>query len=154
MNEHFRHIEDLATKTLKSIEFNGLPIPVEKIAQKIGLKIVEFDFPDSFSGVLKKDKRVIGVNKRHASVRRRFTIAHEIGHFLLGHEDDSIDGYSDRPMPLEREANTFASHLLIPTHIVTESVKKVGLDLKFLAKQFWVSEQVITIRLLEMNLIR
>jgi hypothetical protein len=61
---------------------------------------------------------------------------------------------SPLPMPLEREADNFASHLLIPTDKVTESVAKIGLDLKALAKEFLVSEQAMTIRLLEMNLIK
>ena len=154
MNDHLRHVEDLAAKARKSVNFDKLPVPVDKIAEKLGLKLVEFEFPESFSGVLRKERGVIGVNKNHPLVRRRFTVAHELGHFILGHEGDSIDEQSDRPMPLEREANTFASHLLIPTDLVTASVKRVGLDLKTLAKQSWVSEQAMTIRLLEMNLIK
>jgi len=154
MNDHLRHIEDLVGKARKSVAFDKLPVPTDKIAEKLGLKIVEFEFPESFSGVLRKERGVVGVNKNHPLVRRRFTIAHEMGHFILGHDGDSIDEQSDRPMSLEREANTFASHLLIPTDLVIASVQKVGLDLKTLAREFGVSEQAMTIRLLEMNLIK
>ncbi len=153
-NDHLKYIDDLVANALAGINFKTLPVPVDAIAEKIGLEIVEFDFPDSFSGVLKKEKRVIGVNKNHALVRRRFTIAHEIGHFLLGHEDDMIDEIQDRPMPLEREANSFASHLLMPKEITIKKVAEFGLDLKLLSKEFLVSEQALTIRLLGMNLIR
>ncbi len=154
MNEHLRYIDELATKTLQSVDSTVLPVPIEDICKKLGLNVVEFDFPDTFSGVLRKEKMAIGVNKNHPTVRQRFTLAHELGHFLLGHEDDTIDGRSDRPMPLEREANSFASRLLIPADAVTKMINEIGLDLKALAKEFLVSEQAMTIRLLDMGFIK
>lgn len=154
MNDHLRHIEELATKALASIEFKTPPVPVEEIAKKMGLEVIPFDFPESLSGVLRKERGVIGVNKDHALVRRRFTVAHELGHFLLGHEQDAIDETLDRPLPLEREANAFASYLLLPKESVEEDVKKIGLDLKMLSKKYLVSEQALTIRLLGLNLIK
>lgn len=154
MNDHLRHIEELATKALSSVNFAEPPVPIDEIAKKMGLDVIEFDFPETLSGVLRKERGVIGVNKNHPLVRRRFTVAHELGHFLLGHEQDSIDESLDRPLPLEREANTFASYLLIPKGPIEKSVEKMGPDLRSLSKQYLVSEQALTIRLLGLNLIK
>ena len=154
MNDHLRHIEALAVNARKTAGIDKLPVDVSLIAEKLGLKVIDFDFPESFSGVLKKEHGAIGVNKNHSLVRRRFTIAHELGHFLLGHQEDSIDDQLDKPMPLEREANTFASHLLMPTDLIVKKVGETGIDLELFAKEFLVSKQAMTIRLLEMNLIK
>ena len=158
VNSHRQYIEDLAQKALDLCKCEKAPVPVEDIVEKVGLKVVPFDFPDQVSGVLKKNKKAIGVNKNHHPLRRRFTVAHELGHFLLGHEghedEEFVDDKFDRPYPVEREANLFASFLLMPKKWVTESVEKNGMDVETLAKEFKVSEQAMTIRLLELNLIK
>jgi Zn-dependent peptidase ImmA (M78 family) len=59
--------------------------------------------------------------------RKRFTIAHEIGHFVLhGHDDHGsicqdkdIEGWSKGPNDKERQADDFAAELLIPAAAVT-----------------------------------
>lgn len=157
-NYTYHRIEELAEKALNTIEFNEPPVSVEKVAEKVGFKIIPFEFHDELSGVLKKDKAVIGVNKKHHPLRQRFSIAHELGHYLLGHEelnDESfVDERFDKPIPREKEANIFAAALLMPKKSVTDSVKKHGLDIKKMAKLFQVSEQAMTIRLLELNLIK
>ncbi len=158
MNNHRSYIEELANKALESGGCTKPPVPVEDIAKKIGLTVVMFDFPQTISGVLKKEKKAIGVNQNHHPLRRRFTVSHELGHFLLGHEgykdEEFIDDRFDRPIPLEREANLFASFLLMPKKWVEESIKKNGMEIPRLAKEFQVSEQAMTIRLLELNLIK
>jgi len=57
------------------------------------------------------------------AVRRRFSIAHELGHWIL-HEDsvgfdsfDATDDFKQQVSKAESEANEFASELLMPTHI-------------------------------------
>lgn len=158
MNSHIKYIQEVAKKALNSIENTTVPVQIKEIAEKLGLKIVEFDFQNSISGVLKKDRGIIGVNKKHHNVRKRFTIAHELGHFLLGHEigkDDSIiDGDFDKPTDREREANIFASQILMPEEILKDEVKKHQINLKKLAEIFEVSEQAMTIRLLDLDLIK
>lgn len=154
MIEHQR-IENLVQKILDNADFKKVPIPVEEIVKKFGLKIVPFDFPEGFSGVLKKEKKIIGVNQNHHPVRQRFTLAHELGHFLLGHDDnDFIDDRFDRSSPNEREANLFASYLLMPKEVVKKSVKLHGLVIQKLSREFKVSDQAMTIRLLGLDLIK
>lgn len=158
MNSHTSYIHELANQTLNNLGYTTPAVPIEKVAEKLGLKVIEFDFPTSISGVLKKERKVIGVNKNHHPVRRRFTIAHELGHFLLGHDigknDDVVDEDFDKPLPKEREANIFASCILMPANWIRAEVKGKEINLKELAQKFEVSEQAITIKLLELNLIK
>jgi len=87
--------------------------------------------------------------------RRRFTIAHEIGHFVL---------HADRVAPerggkvnqagraQEREADAFAAELLMPEHLVRQAVLEVGADSARLAGRFEVSEQAMSVRLRRLGL--
>lgn len=155
MNEHLEHIESVTLNVLQGMKLGGPPVPVDKVAEKFGLEVVPFDFPDTLSGVLKREKKIIGVNKKHHRVRQRFTVAHELGHFLLGHDqNDFIDDRFDRPIPQEKEANLFASLLLMPKEWVLKSTKSNGLDIKQLSREYDVSEQSMSIRLLGLNLIK
>ena len=155
MNSQNKYIEQIAQEALKKTG-GSLPVNVEEVARGYGLEVVEFAFHEKISGLLKKEQGIIGVNKTHHPVRRRFTIAHELGHFLLGHGmetmDEIIDESFDRPMPQEREANLFASCLLMPNDLMKKESKK-GIDLEKLSSTFGVSKQAITIRLLDLKLI-
>jgi Zn-dependent peptidase ImmA (M78 family) len=107
---------------------------------------------------------VIGVNKSHAVVRQRFTIAHELGHLLLHaqedlHVDEGIWLRNERSSRAEDEreieANQFAAELLMPTDLVKEAVAGRKLDLVNdddetlieLAAKFDVSRQALSFRL-------
>jgi hypothetical protein len=68
-----------------------------------------------------KDNYIIFLNENMLESRQRFTIAHEMGHILLGHH--SLDGYnlianSGLDNEVEREANMFARLLLCPPQII------------------------------------
>ena len=81
--------------------------------------------------------------------RRRFTIAHEIGHFLFGHDctKNQEDGSRN-----EAEANAFAAELLIPTSFLKKDFSKIR-NVQELAKLYRVSEQALTIKLMEARLV-
>src|SRR4051812_14358580 len=102
-----------------------LPVPVEAIAEDLlGLRVVEE--PLDVSGLLYPGERLIVLNAHEALVRRRFTLAHEIGHWVCQclegteapvfcrHQDVAVS--ADRA--LEREANIFAAELLMPPDVV------------------------------------
>ena len=108
---------------------NSAPVKVVAIAHALGLKVYETPSMDkNISGMIKKDAKIGGdsgyaiyVNAGHAEVRRRFTIAHEIGHYVLhksligdGIIEDALlraDGLSNS---VERQANSFSADLLMP----------------------------------------
>jgi Zn-dependent peptidase ImmA (M78 family) len=106
-------------------EFFGgeeLPVPVESIAEDLlGLAIQEKPL-DGLSGVLYPEEREIHVNESDVAGRKRFTIAHELGHWVcqcLEGRGETVmcraeDVAPDADRSLEREANVFGAELLMP----------------------------------------
>jgi len=168
-----RHIEQKAEALLADVGIVRPPVNVEKVAQHLSIDVVREPFEDDLSGVLvrKNDHAVIGVNKMHASVRQRFTIAHEIGHFYLRHVGEIFveehvlnkrDGRSSYAIdPKEIEANNFAAALLMPAQMVGRAVidrinKNPSIKLEDLtddlAEKFHVSRQAMGYRLINLGL--
>lgn len=101
--------------------------PVAPIADLVGA--VELAGPDVYvldmghDGVAgafhtERDRSFLFVNggASHPLVRRRFTLAHEFGHFSLGHGDqlDEKIQFDDNAPAVEVEANKFAAEFLVP----------------------------------------
>jgi hypothetical protein len=115
---------------LERLQVRGIT-DVLQIASELRLKVKEEEL-EGCEGLLVRPKGIprgiIAVKKSIRSEgRKRFTIAHEIGHFVLpGHDgegsicgQDDIEGWSDRSNSKEREADDFAAELLIPAAVVT-----------------------------------
>lgn len=143
------------------------PVPVEELARRAGL-VLKFEplAGDAMSGMLhrKAQGALVGVNSLDSPTRQRFTIAHELGHFLLHdkelHIDESYplrfrnDKSSKGVDGAEIEANQFASHLLMPAAFLENDVRELGpIDvddtetIATLAKLYEVSPQAMTLRL-------
>ena len=78
----------------------------------------------------KRGKALITVNSNLTYVpRKRFTVAHELGHFILGHNRKEVIHDNEASMEFyksgsqETEANQFASELLMPTSIFLEYIE-------------------------------
>lgn len=142
---------------------NQPPVDVTGIAQALGLNVWESDtdMPDGISGKIFRDPFSGGtegfsivVRASDSYVRRRFTVAHEIAHFIL-HRDQIGDLLLDNELyrsglstAQEAEANRFAADILMPVKLVAEYIKKFGgADPEVLAPIFQVSEQAMRIRL-------
>jgi len=153
-------MEGLTEKIRIIVKKTGIaepPVPIEKIAELFSIKVIPYSsFSDNISGTIVEQKGfiVIGVNSNHAKVRQRFTIAHELGHFFAGHDlaEQIIDDVFDRPTDKEREANKYAAELLMPKDFLKQDIGK-KMDIPKLAKKYNVSEQAMSIRLLETGLI-
>lgn len=158
-------IELQAEGVLKKLNIKTLPIPVEEIAGKYQIKISRAPNSD-FSGMLiRKDGRaLIGVSNSESSVRQRFTIAHELGHFFLHPNKDAFIDYRDNKKdvmrtPRERQANMFAAALLMPRHILLKDFRAIAKEgfseeeLQTLAKRYDVSEDAMRFRLMNLNLV-
>jgi hypothetical protein len=114
------------------------PIDVDKVAQLLDIGVTESDGPDVFSTLAPIVGKItlteggpaqIWINRTENAYppRRRFTLAHEVGHFCLhrsAHRHEFIDdkhsmsrneSYWNR---YESEANRFAAELLMPTHFI------------------------------------
>jgi len=99
-----------------------LPVPVERIAEDLlGLAVTERD-DLAVSGMLLPAEREIYLNAEDVPARRRFTLAHEVGHWVCQCLEgkgapvmcraEDVSESADRT--LEREANVFAAELLMP----------------------------------------
>lgn len=166
-------IEQKAEKLLIESKSYSTPVKIKDCAKHLGiiLKPIELDADVSGFLLLKDDNTIhIGYNKSNPTNRIRFTIAHEIGHFVLHAKDSKLfvdkeekvlyrDGNSSTGELLkEKEANAFAAALLMPERLLRQEIEKHKDETKeksiaTLAKKFIVSEQAITIRLTNLGFI-
>lgn len=140
--------------------FDNHTLDVERLIQFIpGIKLEYTDFDSTLSGSLSKhgDSWLIRVNKLHSKNRQRFTIAHELGHFVY-HKDDEqefVDTTFFRGLTadnLEHTANRFASDLLMPEDEVRKMIDKENVrNVAELAGLFGVSSSAMLYRVKELN---
>lgn|SRR5579862_524328 len=157
-------IEAAAEELLARFDIKGVPIPIEDVARHLDIRISRAPSKD-FSGLLirKDGHALIGVNSSEAPVRQRFTIAHELGHFVLHPQKDAfVDFRKDRNSteakpPRERHADMFAAALLMPRQALLKDFRRLTKDgysddlPAKLAKQYAVSEDAMRFRLINLN---
>jgi Zn-dependent peptidase ImmA (M78 family) len=163
-----------ALRILQSAEITAPPVNVDQIAKKLGATVLQDDLDPEVSGLLYRrlGSTVIAVNRDQAETRRRFTIAHELGHFrlhdgrplIVDHVVRARINLRDHRSSLatnreEIEANRFAATLLMPpdfVHAQMHDVIKKGLGelatIEALAKKFGVSPQAMGFRLTNLGL--
>lgn len=159
--------ETKALETLKVAGVTEAPVDVELVAKQLGCTVMFQTLKSDLSGLLinRPGKCLIGVNSHQSKTRQRFTIAHELGHFVLQHKGEMfVDGTvlrrdenSGRAIdPREIGANQFAAALLMPSDWVYQKLaenRKQSPDSSAeevtiaLAEQFEVSSQAMGIRL-------
>jgi len=162
-------VRDLSTDLLEKHNIVNAPVDVEKLAHALHLDVRKDKVEGDISGFLFRDhgksSAIIGVNSRQHPNRQRFTIAHEIGHFLL-HTGDKV--HVDRGFEVrlrndesskgtdndEKEANLFAAELLMPKAFVEKDIADIQtVDLmeektiKTLADKYQVSTHAFAFRL-------
>lgn len=154
-----------ANELLERAGVESAPVPVERLAELCGALVLYEEFPDELSGLVfaERDGAVIGINAGHHANRRRFSIAHELGHLIFGHHRTGseqqlhIDINVDQGSPPnydwrdERSANDFAAELLMPRKFVA-AAHKPGVDPRGLAEQFQVSQIAMSYRLANLGL--
>lgn len=140
----------------------GLPIDPKKIAALEGLSVQACSsFAEkNISGELVPEGKsaVIRFNPSDSAKRQRFTIAHELGHYVLGHGHAFRDPSSHFSMsyydPREVDANQFAAEVLMPEMAVNVLVKQRKItDVKELARIFDVSINAMSYRLKKLGFI-
>lgn len=136
------------------------PIQVVPIAEELGINVYTVkEWPNDLSGKLQKDSNSdsgfsIYVNANHPDVRKRFTIAHEIAHFILHRDliegDELIDDAlyrSGLSNAVEAAANSTAADILMPWHLINEAINSGINSVEELAAKFNVSNSSMSIRL-------
>ncbi|MBE9069337.1 ImmA/IrrE family metallo-endopeptidase [Leptolyngbya cf. ectocarpi LEGE 11479] len=123
----------LVTKILKAEPNLQIPVPIEELAQQLDISEIGELETDGFEGGLLTDEvRSFGgilIKKGANRKRRRFTIAHELGHFLIPFHKPVKAGEflcsrddmrkwnlseQNRATKMEVEANQFAALILMP----------------------------------------
>lgn len=169
--ETLEQIEEFAQSLHAKFDIRQVPVPVEEIAEQLNIRVKRAP-SNEFSGMLlrKDGKALIGINSDESSVRQRFTIAHELGHFFLHPAKDVFVDYRDNHYkgnegdPVrnlkERTANVFASAFLIPRKLIIEDVSRIIKEGIFeseviaLARKYEVSREAMNYRLLNLGLIK
>ena len=168
-----RDVELEARKLLGNNSISRPPVLVDELAAALGIEVRSSAGKDDVSGALIRndDSVVIAVNSSHHENRQRFTIAHEIGHFLLHKgthfhfDDDFRVNYrradsTELTTDEEREANWFAAALLMPEHFLKKDWLRLRLEnhapllaTQSLAMRYKVSPKAMEIRLVNLGFV-
>ncbi len=166
---HYRLVDELVEEIISFMDNagrNGIcpPIPVYDIAESLfGLKCDICKLNGRYkkvSGLLIPNKRWIIINQEFPENHQRFTLAHEIGHWLIDHGEISSSNSLDNVLRIlrqnttkgkERIANYFAASLLLPRSYLSQYgdslYELTDRKIDELSKYFKVSHSTIDIRL-------
>lgn len=154
----------IAAEKVLSEHWNGsVPVDPARIARKMGIEVSDAQVdPDVAGAIEKRDGRPahIYLSRSDHPNRKRFTCAHEIGHFVKrdGEKDFEYVDYRDGTASMgidagELFANSFAAALLMPEREVRR-LHGIGMHEPDMARAFGVSEAAMVNRLKNLNLYR
>lgn len=133
------------------------PVDVHRIVEELGFEVIPFNFPKSIADVtfMEHEIKSIGVNATDPPTRQPFSVAHELSHYLQGHEAfyeskvhvEENRGLLNSHSRQEQEANEFAGELLMRLFLLRRDVTGSDLDVSELARRYQVSEQATWIQL-------
>lgn len=123
---------------------NTVPVNIEAIIRGLGIEVrKDADLPPNISGQIKRvgDRYEIASAKGEHYYRQRFSLAHELGHYVLhrsligqGVDDDkkyrsTAEGHfynTSIELDHERQANSFAASILIPEKLLKEKMSELA----------------------------
>ena len=139
------------------------PVRISAIAKALGVTVVSADLGSGISGEIRPSPEhpgsfIIRVNKNDSTRRQRFTVAHELGHYLLHRSEigrgivDDVLYRSSLSDWREAQANRIAADILMPDPLIEEwyrRARELRVDdvVAFLADKFNVSRAAMRIRL-------
>lgn len=154
--------------SLEIIEIHqkALPVNLDGIAQDLGVRVRRLPLGPNVSGEIRRDGEqggpsgfLILVDSEEAAVRQRFTLAHELAHFILHRDliehrvvDNAMYRSTELPDRYESQANSLAVDILMPfQRVKTEHARDA--EVRELARRFGVSQEAMRIRLQWMGLL-
>lgn len=172
-----KEIREKALIFCKENNINSAPVEIIRVCNNYGIKVFETYLKEDVSGLIivgdKKwdeydsDKFIL-VNLSESAARRRFTIAHELAHYILHRNGDTLYAHRDmntdgeNKTKIEREANYFAANILMPEAEVKNFVENVRsfvigkvpsfILVKEVADAFAVSESAADVRLRQLGI--
>lgn len=137
----------------------SIPVNIQNIAAQMGV-VVRFVPQQAlgekdYSGKFKFDEKGVPtciIRSTDSILRQRFTIAHELGHYVLQHGDSFRDNTKNFSLnnfdPKERDANHFSAEILMPKIAVDFCIQKKNIKtVSELAEIFQVSTTAMRFRL-------
>lgn len=112
-------------------------ININYLLEKAGIIVVEIESFDKFDGVsfiTDQGQPVIVIKREMSNDRKRFTLAHELGHIIM-HINSIIPEFRDK----EHEANEFASEFLMPEKYIRNSLYNLRLSSLAELKKYWLT---------------
>jgi Zn-dependent peptidase ImmA (M78 family) len=153
----YQKAEKRASDILEEYGIKKPIIPIFDIARNKGLIIKFVKMPQnlvSVAGFLDNNNKIIYVNADDAPNRQTFTVAHELGHYILDHKANEYEVLlrlpSVKTTPVEKEANCFAAAILVPREMLKSAMKEYSLsnkEIDLLATMFGVSSKTMEFRL-------
>lgn len=163
-----------AAKNILSDTNQKFPVEISIIAKKMGFKVILANhLPDNDSGIIIvgdkaqekfNHRQCVFINKYMKPRKRRFVLAHEIGHYLLtfdpSQEENFVSSY-DKKVSDETEAkvNAFATNLLMPEEAfivkynqLKQQEFKLYRIVEVLADTFGVTEKMVLNRIRELEI--
>ncbi|XYK81801.1 MAG: ImmA/IrrE family metallo-endopeptidase [Labrenzia sp.] len=138
------------------------PVPLGAMAKALGITVKVSSLKPGESGLIEpfEDSYRIKINRHESRERQRFTLAHEIAHFLLhrqlidasGGIRDNVLYRSGQQESVEFEANRLAAELVMPSRSIDQDLKKMQVPfseeiIEHLAKAWQVSKAAMEIKL-------
>ena len=135
---------------------------LEDLALSLGVLVIEAKLDKADARLLRKGPRgLIRVNRDIPEPgRKRFAIAHELGHWAL-HRESQVNACTDQNMvsmyrasPAEVEANYFAAELLMPGDLFAPRIRRVRPSFALitsLANEFRTSLTAAAVRYAEVS---
>lgn len=163
--EAFAITENLAKKIKTDLNYGTAPISnMVRFAEKTGVVVHEIDMPDNIKAFQFYAESVpfIFVNRKIPLLKKRFSVGHELAHFLIdmkkGYIDDIQQG-NDKLTDYDAEealCHYFAGALLIGDSILIERFSKVPVtkeELVLLEREYGISCLGLLYRLIKLRII-
>lgn len=160
--------QEKALDILEELKIKNAPVDVDFIASQRGIVVHYIPLEEKLSGMIfRQNATIIIINSLHHPNRQRFTLAHELGHFVMHMQDLGSEVHVDKKFQAharneissqgwdikEIQANQFAAELLVPHPFLKLELQNTVIhiddeeNILKLARIFRVSSQMMTFRI-------
>lgn len=161
MYQHYKIARDRAWQAIIETGINSLPIKLSDVARYYNIHIVSYSSagnePEDGYTVKRNNRLIVYYNDSKPNKRIRFTIAHELGHCLLGHLNNNFETAHrnsevfDYENIIETQANIFARDLLMPATVLHSLGVSSAKEIADICNVSMQSAEIRFNRLLELN---
>ena len=144
---------DLSVERALALADEFFPHAPEKIVQQYGIEVRRSPLACDGWCLQLDDRAIIRINSATTLARQRFTLAHELGHLILGIPaviGESMFIIDSKRSVNEREVNKLAAKILLPASRIRDEIREVPITaavIEKLAKRARVSDSAVALRL-------